>query len=325
MEKLMSAIRPIRTRTKTTSPVGRKSFFESCEVVKTASRAKVENGKSKVEEKRCSASVLRPSTLDPWQAFTLIEMLVVIVILGILAGLAVPALKNIGKSDANTSAARQLLDDVGHARQLAISRHTTVYMVFVPTNFWVSIINTNTSQFPLLLNLAEKQLSGYGFFAWGALGDQPGNHQPHYLSEQWRSLPDNSYIASWKFLPQTSTMSVNTVNNGSFTVHGFNTNSFPFPAATNSPGVTLPFIAFNYLGQLTTNGVDPSYADEFIPLAQGSVSYGYDGGTKSPTLSPVSASDITETPPGNSTNSMFNLVHVDALTGRARLEFQKLP
>src|SRR5271170_2076571 len=68
--------------------------------------------------------------------FTLIEMLLVIAILGLLAGLAVPALKNLGKSNTNVSAARQLLDDVGRARQLAIANRTTVYMVFLPTNFW---------------------------------------------------------------------------------------------------------------------------------------------------------------------------------------------
>ena len=75
-------------------------------------------------------------------AFTLIELLVVISIMGLLAALAVPALKNLGKSNIQTSAARQLLDDVGRARQLAISQHTTVYMVFVPTNF-VNLINYN--------------------------------------------------------------------------------------------------------------------------------------------------------------------------------------
>ena len=69
-------------------------------------------------------------------------MLVVISILGILAALAVPALKNFGHADAMTAAAQQLLDDVARARQLAISQRTTVYMVFVPTNFWMTIIGT---------------------------------------------------------------------------------------------------------------------------------------------------------------------------------------
>src|ERR1035441_5704105 len=58
--------------------------------------------------------------------FTLIELLVVISILGLLAALTVPALKNFGKSDVNISASRQMLDGVARARQLAISQRTTV-------------------------------------------------------------------------------------------------------------------------------------------------------------------------------------------------------
>ena len=121
------------------------------------------------------------------RAFTLLELLVVIAILGILAALTVPVLKNFGKSDATLSASRQLLDGVARARQMAISHRTTVYMVFVPTNFWVDTSGT----FPNLggwwghlppalqntvTNLADQQLSGYNFVANGAMGDQPGQH-----------------------------------------------------------------------------------------------------------------------------------------------------
>lgn len=270
-------------------------------------------------------------------AFTLLELLVVIAILGILAALAVPALKNIGKSNSSLSAARQLLDDVGRARQLAIANRTTVYMVFCPTNFWLPPYTTsitwtngldpNTAQFTNLVNLSELQLSGYTFISQGSLGDQPGQRQSdwQYLDNGWQKLPDNSYIASWKFQPRGFVTSVN----GAFNVRGFSSAldypyiKIPFPTQTNPP-IILPFVAFNYLGQLTTNGTDPSYADEYIPVAQGSVSYGYSGATKSPTMTPVAASDINEIPLGNSTNSMFNLVHIDALTGRARLEFQQV-
>ena len=62
----------------------------------------------------------------------------------------------------------------------------------------------------------------------------------------------------------------------------------------------------------------------YIPLAQGTVGYTYSGATKTPTMTIVNQSDIVENPSGNSTNSMFTLVHIDALTGRARLEFQKV-
>src|SRR4051812_4982181 len=69
-------------------------------------------------------------------AFTLIELLTVIAIVGILAALLAPVLKNFSKPDVTVAATRQMLDDVARARQLAISQRSTVFMVFVPTNFW---------------------------------------------------------------------------------------------------------------------------------------------------------------------------------------------
>ena len=49
---------------------------------------------------------------------------------------------------------------------------------------------------------------------------------------------------------------------------------FPFPNATNSPsGLPLPYIGFDYLGRLAHADGTPWLADEYIPLARGSIFY----------------------------------------------------
>jgi len=274
----------------------------------------------------------------------LLELLVVIAILGILAALSVPVLKNFGKSDATLSAARQLLDDVGRARQLAISQRTTVYMVFVPQNFWYPVWYDLSGQTPTTAwtalplatrtaatNVCDKQFTGYTFISLRTAGDQPGNWTKHYLAP-WQTLPDGTFIATNKFqspgtLLSSSAQPLYLNWNQDYPhpdqnrVYSFTNNLFPFPTADSPTQVPLPFIAFNYLGQLTINGTDMSGADEYIPVAKGSVIYARDAATK---LFQFSPPDALETPPGNSTNLSYNIIHVDRLTGRAVVEFEKV-
>jgi prepilin-type N-terminal cleavage/methylation domain-containing protein len=249
-------------------------------------------------------------------AFTLIELLAVITILGIIAGLAVPALKELGKSNSNLGASQQLLADLGHARQLAIANHTTVYMVFVPTNFWVNLPPAQLNN-PAVINLCDKQLTGYTFIANGAAGDQPGRHNWHYLAP-WLNLPAGTFIAQIKFQPRNQSYT-----NNNYIIYGFDvTNGIPFPFETNSTPspVVLPYIAFNYLGQLVSG------QNEYIPLAHGSVLPAMDPATKMFVLNiaPPSSPTVSETPPGNSSSSSFNIIDIDWLTGRATLQFQKV-
>ncbi|MFZ0827030.1 MAG: type II secretion system protein [Verrucomicrobiia bacterium] len=294
--------------------------------------------------KKVSAFSLQPSAFA-CSAFTLLELLVVIAILGILAALTVPVLKNFGKSDATLGASRQLLDGVARARQMAMSQRTTIYMVFVPTNYW---IDASGAAFPnqwfnnlspalqtAVTNLADRQLSGYNFLAFGAMGDQPGQHAWHYL-DRWQGLPDGTFIALQKFTTLSNSFYSITDpidNSKSYNIYGFNVrNDIPFPATagTNSFAgrILLPYLAFNYLGQLTVDGQNIAPRDEFIPLAHGSVMAVANAATKAYSLlgppSVFSSPDVAELPPGNSTNLSYNIVHVDRLTGRAVLEFHKL-
>ena len=255
--------------------------------------------------------------------FTLIELLVVISILGILAGLSVPALKNLGKSNVQVSASRQLLDDFGHARQLAISQRTTVYVVFVPANFW-TFLPANILAMSATTNLLDKQLTGYNFISLRSIGDQPGRSSIRYLSE-WKSLPDGAFIATNKFNAYylNTYYSINDAASGaSYQIYSLPyTNTLPFPTETNSVNnISLPYVAFNYLGQLTVDGVNAATRDEYVPLAQGTVVYAADA-NKSLTFSPAT---FAENPVGNSTNSMFNLIRIDHLTGRAVQVQQKV-
>lgn len=289
---------------------------------------------------RCPSAVTFPASKRSARrgvsaAFTLLELLVVISILGILAALSVPAIKNLGKSNSQVGAAQELMADVGQARRLAISHHTTVYMVFLPENYWMPGTYPNWAggtldydQRAAITNLLDKQFRGYAYVSLRSVGDQPGRGVPQYIGE-WRSLPEGAFIATNKFnyafyYPDNANNFYPIYNypaNATYKIYSFHTNSFPFPTETNYVNTTiysgyeLPYIAFNYLGQLTVDGVNIAPRDEYIPLAQGSVVYAKDRNN----ALQLGAPDVLEKPPGNSTNSMFNIVHIDRLTGRAEL------
>jgi prepilin-type N-terminal cleavage/methylation domain-containing protein len=255
-------------------------------------------------------------------AFTLLELLVVIAIIGILAAIAVPTMNSF-KPDVVAAATQQLLTDLGRARQLAMSERTTVYMVFVPRDYY------NTAEYAQLSpderlradRLLDKQMIGYNFVALRSLGDQPGQSNPRYLST-WRTLPEGTFIAPFKFNPIgfAPTRIDDQVTKETFWISGFSrTNGIPFPTEraafeTGGPYLEVPYIGFNYLGQLITQ------RDELIPLARGAVSFGRSANREATKRAPT----FVEQPPGNSTNTSFNIIYIDWLTGRARVERQEV-
>jgi len=285
-------------------------------------------------------------------AFTLIELLVVIAIIGVLAALLAPSLKNFTKPDVTVAATRQMLDAMARARQLAISQRSTVYMVFIPTNFWGNWgtpPNMNTTPWnnlppaiqtsTIVTQLYTAQLNGYMMVSLRNVGDQPGRSIPRDLVTV-KTLPSGSFIAPIKFGAPSWVSGMTPaypLNRPDLPIYGFlTTNAIPFPTAnvlTNAGGanpnylstfqsgggLTLPYIAFNYLGQLTAGDDTVLPYDENIPLAYGTIAPPLTPGTKHPMQG---TAEYSELPPGNSTNITYNVIHVDRLTGRARLERQ---
>jgi prepilin-type N-terminal cleavage/methylation domain-containing protein len=284
------------------------------------------------------------------KAFTLIELLTVIAIIGVLAALLAPVLKNFSKPDVTVAATRQLLDDFARARQLAISERTTVFMVFIPTNFWgnnpVTPNGLPWNALPPLIKsslvvtqLYGAQWNGYMMVSLRDVGDQPGHPNPKDLLSV-KTLPAGSFIAPFKFTAPTyggNTIPPIPTNRPDLPIYGFlYTNIIPFPTATvltnagppnpdylgtfeSVGGISLPYIAFNYLGQLTSGDGSVLPYDENVPLDYGSIAEPINPTNKMPMQGLPS---VIELPPGNSTNTAYNIIHIDHITGRARLERQ---
>lgn len=251
-------------------------------------------------------------------AFSLIELLVVMGIMGLLAAVGLPALKGLGQSNSISAANRQLLDDIGLARALAIKNRTTVYMVFVPTNLALQLPKLSTPQErKLLTNLSGSQFTGYALLAKRTVGDQPGQDHPRYLTE-WRKLPDGVFISPYKYArwARNSWQPYLNTTNRPFAYYDQPAGDpgLPFPTAT-SRRFPLPYVAFDSGGQLVRPTAATPLPDEIIPLTRGSIFYVRD---KNGDIA-MGAPDLQEVPPGNGTN-MFNRIHIDWMTGRARIE-----
>lgn len=76
--------------------------------------------------------------------FTLIEMMIVVVIIGVLAGIMIPNILSYFQSQRVVGARSELMSDIAYARSLAIARRTTFQLVFTGPEYQIIQPGPNT-------------------------------------------------------------------------------------------------------------------------------------------------------------------------------------
>ncbi len=248
------------------------------------------------------------------RAFTLLELLVVMGIIGLLAALTIPKLKSVRQGNALVAAGRQLVDDLALARAKAISERTVVHVIFVPTNVSDIPVNGDARNDRTLRRLQAGAYTTYALYAERTVGDQPGRANFRYLT-QWKTLPDGIFVAPWKYADWENQGAL--WNTAPLTNRPFKFDPLPFPTSAGDRPLRprVPHIAFDEQGApiVRDSGGNRVIQDEYIPLARGSILYSRNA------AGDVADYDLRESPPNNSIEN-FHRVRVDGLTGRAKVE-----
>lgn len=187
----------------------------------------------------------------PRRAFTLIEMLVVIVVISILLVAVIPAVNSLSKSNGRKGAASALLGAIEQARSLAIKDGQSTYLVF-----------------PTFTSGAQATLDRYNYKAYAIFEDDPANPTTPKQLTPWKTLPTGVSLRA----NSGSGQAVTNLPNLATLVSSV-------PAFTPDTGSTPAFYCVKFS---TDGGMDNPTATFTLALFEGNVSDGNEVLTSNP-------------------------------------------
>jgi len=128
-----------------------------------------------------------PALRGRFRAFTLVEMLIVMIIMLIALGALIPAVTSLSKSNGRQAATSNLIGAIEQARAEAIKSGQPTYVVF-----------------PTFTSGTQSTLDRYNYKSYAIFEDDPGNTPPVKQVSAWKTLPIGVSIRSGGTAPLSS-------------------------------------------------------------------------------------------------------------------------